>query len=471
MRDAFPGYYKPTPDEMATLWAEALVVLDTNALFNLFRYTNATREAFLKVLRDKEERLWLPHQVGLEFQRGRLGIIDDQSQAFEDLLAKTKAALATVTRDVGSLRNHPTLDLDELRSAVADAMASIESKIEATRDTYQAEVLDAARHDATMDVITELYNARVGEPYDSDELEKLYADGERRYEAKQPPGFKDANKPAPARYGDLILWMQILDKAATENTAVIFVGDDQKEDWWREFKGRKVGPRVELVDEFRARVGKRIYFLTPYALMELASEHDSAITKATVQEVAKVSEAQSLTMSDVTERRRTSEKALERVLREASTSPSIALISDDLELRRRDAEIELRGYLAEAKELEARGSTGTGEHLEAMRRVSDLRGRVAMLSRAINDLDSQRRLQVDFALSLQRHLGEIGYPALFGRRDWSDFSLHRMEEFVARPEGVSAEFADIVRRHRNEYDHLRHLGWSTDYGIGGEDHR
>ncbi len=164
MRDVFPGYYKPTETEMAELWADALVVLDTNALFNLFRYTNATREAFLKVLSEKRERLWLPHQVGLEFQRGRLGIIDAQASAFNDLTSKSQAALENVIKEVGGLRNHPTLDLNDLRMTVEAAIASIKSKVESTREKYKTEVLDAARHDETTDVITALYNGRVGAP-------------------------------------------------------------------------------------------------------------------------------------------------------------------------------------------------------------------------------------------------------------------------------------------------------------------
>lgn len=213
MRDVFPGYYKPTKDELSELWDTALIVLDTNALFNLFRYSNVTRQAFLSVLEDKKERLWIPHQVGLEFQRGRLGIIKDQSKAFTDLITKSEKALATVTNDVGALRNHPTLDLDELRTTVNNAVAQIKDTIESTREKYRTDVLEVSRHDETTDKITELYTGRVGQPYEKKRLEEIHGEGETRYDAKQPPGYKDASKPKPDRYGDLVLWFQVLDKA------------------------------------------------------------------------------------------------------------------------------------------------------------------------------------------------------------------------------------------------------------------
>lgn len=292
MRDVFPGYYKPTKDELSELWNTAIIVLDTNALFNLFRYSNATRQAFLSVLEDKQERLWIPHQVGLEFQRGRLGIIKDQSKAFADLISKSEKALATVTNDVGALRNHPTLDLDELRTTVEEAVTKIKSTIESTREKYKTDVLDALRHDETTDKITELYTGRVGQPYEKKQLDEIYSKGETRYEAKQPPGYKDANKPEPDRYGDLVLWFQVLDKAEKDKSAVIFVSEDQKEDWWREFDGRKIGPRVELIDEFMHRTGKRAYFLTPPGLVELANEFGATIAEDTVREITEVSENQ-----------------------------------------------------------------------------------------------------------------------------------------------------------------------------------
>lgn len=81
-------------------------------------------------------------------------------------------------------------------------------------------------------------------------------------------------------------------KAKAEQSAVIFVSEDQKEDWWREFDGRKIGPRVELVDEFMQRTGKRAYFLTPPGLVELANEYGATITEDTVREITEVSEEQ-----------------------------------------------------------------------------------------------------------------------------------------------------------------------------------
>lgn len=479
MRDVFPGYYKPTKEEMSQLWADALVVLDTNALFNLFRYTNTTREAFLKVLSAKRERLWLPHQVGLEFQRGRLAIIEAQTSAFNDLIEKSRTALANVTKDVGSLRNHPTLNLDDLRSTVTSAIATIESKVEETREKYQREVLDAARHDETTDVITDLYDGRVGGPYDDEKIAEVCKIGADRYERKVPPGYKDGNKPEPDRYGDLILWFQILDKADAEKAAVIFVGDDQKEDWWRDFKGRKIGPRVELIDEFRHRSGKRIFFVTPYELMELAKEYDDdSISSDTVQEVAQVSAAQA---------------RVNEYFHGAPVVPDAHVVEDygalstselELAIRRltvaRDMEeVLLRERLATMRELQAHGEGESAAHAETGHLLNRHRRLVAGYSNALKEAQwehMQRRRahaaaswdgtvvskdQVDTARSL---LERSALTPPFGASNWGDASDREIAEILERVKaGVAPHaFSEALQALGDLYGHRRpNFEWMT----------
>lgn len=469
MRDAFPGYYKPTQDELADLWSNALIVLDTNALFNLFRYTNATREAFFKVLAAKRDRLWLPYQVGLEFQRGRLGVIEDQQQAFTNLIDKTKTALAMVTNDVGALRNHPSLDLNELRRTVDEAIKTIERKIEATREQYQAEVLAALRHDETTDMITDLYIGKVGSPYDEVKMAEIVRAGAERYEAKIPPGYKDKGKPEPERYGDLVLWFQILDRAESDHSSVIFVGDDQKEDWWRSFKGRKIGPRVELVDEFQSRTGSRIYFLTPHGLMELAKEYDDAtIGKDAVQEVAQVSEAQARLAAGANRaqagRARPDDEEFASM-----TTDELQLALRRLEFARGGEEKSLRRKLSVLSDIESQGLENSAEYASAQSDVSRSRQRIANFSREIKSArfelhhrtahevtreyewkDPTKR-EIELARLLLTH-DEI--PVLGDEADWADVSDPLMTMLLIRAQsgGLPAAMARSLRPLGGRYD-------------------
>lgn len=62
------------------------------------------------------------------------------------------------------------------------------------------------------------------------------------------------NKAYP--FGDLILWLQLIDHAQSQKKPVIFTIDDSKEDWWRRDKDRKekiLVPRPELIQEIYAK--------------------------------------------------------------------------------------------------------------------------------------------------------------------------------------------------------------------------
>lgn len=444
MRDAFPGYYPPTEEEMVEIWEEGLVVLDTNALFNLFRYTRRTRESFLEVLRVRREDLWLPYQVGLEFQRGRMGVIRDQQDAFTTLLDKSRSALATVTKEIGALRNHPTLDLDDLRTTVAQAVQSIEQKITATQAAYDNDVVAKGQHDETTDEITELFDGHVGAPYAPDRLQEIFTLGSSRYEAKVPPGYKDAAKPEPERYGDLVLWHQILDKAAADAKSVLFVSDDQKEDWWRDFKGAKIGPRVELIDEFMERVGKRVHFMTPQQLMAYAKDRVRSITPDALREVGDVSDAQA---------------AHDRLLSSLQT----AIPEDEAAMRARgdvsDDDLVARGALEQLDALRAAEERRLRRVLEAIRREEALDGtssegyeklqeelgyrrrKVAAMSQVIKGLEfkflerdrysNERQALIDRARVL---LKDSPVPVPGTGSDWSEVSDEEIDELLASRE-------------------------------------
>ena len=82
MRDLFREYYRPADEEFSRLWQEATFVFDTNVLLHLYRYTPSTRNDLLKVIEALQQRIWIPHQVGLEFSRKRIDVIVEQNEIF-----------------------------------------------------------------------------------------------------------------------------------------------------------------------------------------------------------------------------------------------------------------------------------------------------------------------------------------------------------------------------------------------------
>ena len=129
-------------------------------------------------------------------------------------------------------------------------------------------------------------------------LKEIIAEGEARYANKIPPGYKDIKKKTDSDYlpdmcrpyGDLILWKQILQKSIEESKHVIYVTDDRKEDWWYEHKGKTIGPRPELIREFKQAAGMDMVMFSPEKFLEEAKTFlNRDISPEAVKEVGDVS--------------------------------------------------------------------------------------------------------------------------------------------------------------------------------------
>ncbi|MEK8229375.1 PIN-like domain-containing protein [Oerskovia sp. M15] len=85
------------PDEdVKDALVKAMVVLDTNILIELYRISPKLRETRLSVLRNIGDRLFVPHQVGVEFHRNRRRAVQDINDAYTDL----KTVIGTLQKAV-----------------------------------------------------------------------------------------------------------------------------------------------------------------------------------------------------------------------------------------------------------------------------------------------------------------------------------------------------------------------------------
>lgn len=295
MRSLFESYYPPSEEFFDTLWKDSLVVLDTNVLLDMYRYSEGTREDFLAQLRKVSDRLWLPHQVGLEFSRNRPGVIAEQVNMFQKakgLLGSLRDSSSKEIEKILSFRLHPVLSRDEFKGAFEDPLAGLERKIEEYADAHP----DHFKTDPILESILTLFDGKVGDPYTEERLAELYKEGKERYAKEIPPGYEDSRGPnkkeGDRAYGDLVLWQQIIDKAKADSApAVMLISNDMKEDWWWFSKGKNLGCRPELREELRSSTGALFHIYTSERFLHYAPERTQIeVKKESIDEVRTLEE-------------------------------------------------------------------------------------------------------------------------------------------------------------------------------------
>jgi PIN domain-containing protein len=277
MKKAFDAYLQPTEAQIAALWKDALITIDANVLLNLYRYRPSTRAELLALLKSLTHRLWLPHQAGLEFFQNREGVVATERKRSTEPLAEFRKVLATLD----SRQGHPFVS-PGLRKALATIEKRLEKELKANADNVRA----LEKDDQILSDVMAIFAGRVGEPFSPPEMAHVATEGEERYRQQVPPGFEDRKKDREhRRYGDLILWRQVLAEAKRRESSVIFVTDDSKADWWLKTDGR-MSPHPHLRQEFAREIGAEFYMYPAEGFMSGAAKHlKRPITKEAIEEV------------------------------------------------------------------------------------------------------------------------------------------------------------------------------------------
>ncbi len=104
-----------------------LFALDANVLLNLYRYSNETREEFLKILNLFEDKLILPKRAAQEFLSNRLDVIVEQEKSYEETLGEIKK----LEEKFANTRQHPFLS-QRLLSRLARLFRDVAQELKLT---------------------------------------------------------------------------------------------------------------------------------------------------------------------------------------------------------------------------------------------------------------------------------------------------------------------------------------------------
>jgi hypothetical protein len=241
------------------------------------------REELLRLFDVLKGSLWIPYQVGLEFHRNRLDVEFGAQDAYERISKAYEAALGQARERLRQLRAHPVISVEREVAALDIFTEDFRDRMAIARAAHPAQAIAA-----TVDRLTELLDGRVGEKWKPEKFNALKKEGEERYSKKIPPGYKDSKKDAGEydKFGDLIIWKDMIAKSMAEKRPIVFISDDAKEDWWWIHRGRKLGARPELIEEFRAATDQDFHIYEFSQFLQIAAERHPEI-QAGVEEIEK----------------------------------------------------------------------------------------------------------------------------------------------------------------------------------------
>lgn len=273
----FEHYKTPTTAEYEAVLTRGVVVLDTNALLNLYRYTARVRTSLLAVLSALGDRLWEPDQVMVEFWRNREAALRDYGSAERDFQDKTSAAQKATVEAIHNFAKRVALN-DTSKKPLIDSVEKVYSNLaksfkEAMADSGTSKVTRDTNTDVVLLSLEPILDKRVGDPFDPESHKSAISEAEKRIKQQIPPGYEDSSKAGDHAAGDYLVWSQIIAEAKERTSDVLLVTGDIKDDWWRRWGGFKAaGPRFELLEEFSTKVGKRLFMLQPGDFLEMSAK-------------------------------------------------------------------------------------------------------------------------------------------------------------------------------------------------------
>lgn len=288
MRRLFRSYYRPTQEEFSKMWQECIFAFDANVLLNIYRYTPETRERLFEILKQLQDRIWLPNQVAYEYHEQRLDVISHQLKAYEAMEARISKSLQEIDNELRKYKRHAFANTAQITEIFKDAVEKAKAILQEARSKHPNLLIA----DNLLGVITDLFDGKVGEPYSHKDYEQVLQDAEERVKQEIPPGYKDTDKDGPKRYGDVVIWFQLIDYAKSQKKPLIFVTDDGKEDWWLRHEGKIIGPRRELIQEMFDKAGATFYLYSTDQFMVQAENFlglkDQQGSQAAIEEVKEI---------------------------------------------------------------------------------------------------------------------------------------------------------------------------------------
>ena len=261
------------------VWNRAEIILDTNALLNLFRVSPDTSAERLELLERLSNQIWLPRQFFDEYRNHLPEVLNGIGSIYRKRRGNLQSYRDKTEKVLLQFNGMGKLTIAQHIPRLYELFEDIFADITVLKKEHVSTVFE----EDIKNRIERFIAGKVGDPLPDSRLAEIPAIWQWRLERDIPPGLKDKHKPEPGRYGDLIGWLQIIDHADDTGRPVILVTDDLKtDDWFRLENGKLAGPHPKLIQELYDKAGVTFHSFTSEQFIFFARHYLRAQELATV---------------------------------------------------------------------------------------------------------------------------------------------------------------------------------------------
>lgn len=200
----FRHWLPSTERDKAQAVTSGLVVLDTNVLLDAYRFAPRARDELFEALEKLGNRLWIPHQVALEFHKNRATVIAEHDATYRDTLDAISEFQSQAHEQLGTkirqLAKRVALSDDEatqLQSLVVQGLDQAITKLGHLKDRHG--ISDKTIYqDPVLKRFQRLLLDKVGAALSEEDESSARKEAQRRIDEKVPPGYEDRKRPTHA---------------------------------------------------------------------------------------------------------------------------------------------------------------------------------------------------------------------------------------------------------------------------------
>ena len=260
MKKHFPGFYPYNNQELKDLLGKSTIVFGASVLLDLLKISYGMD--FLDIVNEKIgiERLWLPYDTAWLYHERLATVVDEQIKNVDS----AASALNRLKASFSDNGQHPYIP-DTLKVGFDNMMKKIKDALDKDRNF----LLGHLNNSDLRKRIDELFQGRIGEPYEQNQLEQLYQESEERHKQRRHPSIDfSSSKNIRIRHHRLIVWKQIERYAQEEQKPIVLVLNRITPNWFFIYNDARVRPHQNLINEFIKNTKQNIYIITAHELID-----------------------------------------------------------------------------------------------------------------------------------------------------------------------------------------------------------